>query len=266
MKYLPLLLLPFTGQSLAESFHAGLSDRWQFDISILSQEPTAKVRSTQSPDRETEIDLKRLGVDDRETAGQIGARYRINDKWWTVLAYSPLNVSGTNTTDRSFNFAGKTFPLSSSVSTDLELKTYIFAMDYAFQSSDTTEWGVGAGVHAIDLSIEFEGNLNDLTVVSSEDDLLAPLPNLRIYMKHALSEKWLVGGSLGWLGADIDNYRGDLMIASVFVNYRVSENWTFGARYQGIDINLKIDNSPDQEAYDIRLPGIALNLTYSIPN
>ena len=48
---------------------------------MISQKPKAKVRSTNSPDRETEIDLKRLGVDDRELTGQIGARYRINDKW-----------------------------------------------------------------------------------------------------------------------------------------------------------------------------------------
>ncbi|MBL6690013.1 MAG: hypothetical protein ISP91_06440 [Pseudomonadales bacterium] len=155
--------------------------------------------------------------------------------------------------------------MSTSVSSDLEITTYIFAVDYAFHTSDTTEWGVGAGLHAIDLDIKFEGTLNDLTVASSEEDFLAPLPNLRLYLKHAINEKWMVGGSLGWLGANIDDYDGNLVVGSAFVDYRINDNWTLGAGYQVIDIDLKIDDSPDEQEYNIELPGFSLNLTYSIP-
>ncbi len=252
-------------QTFAEPLHPGLTDRWQFDFTVLSQEPEVKVRATKFGFQENTIDLQDLGVDDRETTGQIGVRYHINEKWRANFGYTPLDISGTRITDRTFNFDGEEFPLSSTVSTDLELKTYIFALDYAFHTSDTSEWGVGAGLHAIDLDIKFEGSLNDLTVATSEEDFLAPLPNLRVYMKHAINERWLVGGSLGWLGIEIDKYDGDLLIATAFIDYRINDNWTLGASYQAVDIDLTIDDSPKEQAYDIKLPGIGLNLTYSIP-
>lgn len=75
----------------------------------------------------------------------------------------------------------------------------------------------------------------------------------------------MVGGSLGWLGANIDDYEGKLVIGSAFVDYRINDNWTLGAGYQVIDIDLKIDDSPDEQEYNIELPGFSLNLTYSIP-
>lgn len=265
MRFLPLIVLLAAGHVSADPIHLGLTDRWQFDFSVAAQQPKATLRSTRSGDRETEIDLKDLGADDREATGQIGVRYRINDRWRAIFAYSPLTVSGTDTTTREFNFGGIEYPLTTTLSTDLDLQTYIFAVDYAFHQSDTTEWGVGAGLHAMDLSLEFEGDLNGITIGASEEDFLAPLPNLRLYMKHALNEKWLVGGSIGWLGADIEEYSGDLIVAGAFVDYRINDNWSVGASYQMIDIDLTVDDSPDEQEYDIELPGFALSVSYSIP-
>ncbi len=265
MRYLPLLLLLFAGQSYAEPVHPGLTDRWQFDFSVLTQKPEATIRSTKAGDPPTEIDLKDLGADDRETTGQLGVRYRINDRWRASFAYSPLEVSGTEVTQRDFNFNGIDYPLTTSLTTDFEVDTYIFAVDYAFHTSDTTEWGVGAGLHALDLTLQFEGSLNSISLASSEEDFLAPLPNLRAYFKHALNEKILIGGGIGWLGADIDKYDGDLIVSNVYLDYRINKNWTLGANYQFVQIDLTVDDSPDEQEYDVELPGFGINLTYSIP-
>ncbi len=258
-------LMALSAGSHADPKHPALADKWQFDFSVLSQKPDATVRSTVIGDTEVEIDLGTLGADDRETTGGLGVRYAINDKWRAYFAYSPLGVSGSRFTNRTINFDGTEFPLNTGLDTDLDITTYVAAIDYAFHQSEDTEWGVGAGLHAIDLGVKFEANLNAARASVSEEDLLAPLPNLRVYFKHALSEKWIIGGSVGWMSANVDKYDGELLVADFRADYRFNNNWTLGANYQLVDINLEIDDSPNEQAYDIQLPGFGVRLTYSIP-
>lgn len=155
--------------------------------------------------------------------------------------------------------------MNASIDASLGIDTYIFAVDYAIHQSDSTEWGVGAGLHALDLDVSFDATLNSLTIGATEQDLLAPLPNVRAYFMHAFSDKWLIGGAIGWLGASVDDYDGELLIARAYTKYRINDNWSVGLEAQMVDIDLEIIGSNSTEEYNIELPGAGLTLTYSIP-
>lgn len=214
---------------------------------------------------ETKVDLDDLGLDDSETIPQLGAMWRFKDKWTLNFVYSDFSVSSNATNNASFNYDGVTYPLNASLKTDLDITLYIVAVDYAFSQSDTTEWGVGLGLHAIDLAAGIRGSLNDVTLAATDEDFLAPLPNLRIYARHAFSPKLLSSFSIGWLGMNIDNYEGSLLVGSAALDYRVSDRWTIGINYQLTDIDLDVDDGINDDNYDVKLSGLALVAKYSFP-
>ena len=249
----------------AESIHPDLTDKWQFNLGVLQQEPEATIRSTAPGDPETEIDLDDLGLDDSVTVPQIGARWRFSNKWALNLLYSDFGLSGGETVSSSFNYDGTTYPVNASLKTNLDITLYIATIDYAFWQSDKAEWGVGLGLHAIDLDASIKGSLNNLALTSTGADFLAPLPNLRIFARYAFTPKLLTSVSAGWLGAEIDKYDGQLLVASASLDYRVSKRWSIGLNYQLTDIDMDVDDGLNVDSYDISLKGFAITAKYSIP-
>ena len=271
MKHLMMLAMATvigTGTAYAQDMtvvHPGLTDRWTFDAAVMQQRVSAEVRSTRIGDTETKIDLDDLGVDDSEVTGQFSLSGRFADRWRANFAYTNLAVSGDTLNERDFNFGGIEFPIATRTESDLEIDTFIVSLDYAIRQKENLEWGVGAGLHAIDLSISFEAAVNNVSARGSDEDFLAPLPNLRWYMKYAISDKWLLSATAGWLGAKVDDYDGQLLVAGVKAEYRFNDNWSLGVGAQLIDIDLEVDDGDSRQDYDIQLPGAGVTLTYSIP-
>jgi hypothetical protein len=244
----------------AEPIHPGLTDSWQFNLGVLSVNEDATVSSTRQGDPKNEITL-----DDSDTVPQFGARWRFSDKWALNLVYSGFNWKGLETKNTSFHWDGVDYPLGITVATDLDIGLYIASLDYAFSQSDTTEWGVGFGLHAIDFTANLNIDLNQVSLSAPSEDFLAPLPNLRLYVRHAFSPKLLGSLTGGWMGAEIDKYDGELLIAAAALDYRFSKRWSVGINYQLTDIDLEVDDHRSKDLYDVKIDGFALNVRYSIP-
>jgi hypothetical protein len=261
-----LLALAFLSFSIkAAPSNPGIYETWEFSFGSLNQRADASLRSTAPGDPPTEIDLEDLGLDSNETAPQMSARWRFAEKWALTAAYSDFSVSSNRSIDKSFNHDGVTYPINGSLSSGFDMGIFLMAVDYGFHQSDNTEWGIGVGLHAMDLGVKFKGNLNGLTLGRSGQDFLAPLPNVRIFTRHAFSPKWMLSANLGWMGADIDKFSGDLLIAGVALDYRISKRWSVAANYQFTDVNLDIDDGVNEDKLDMQLNGFGLMVRYSIP-
>jgi hypothetical protein len=244
----------------AEPIHRSLTDTWQFNVGILGQQGDATLRSTQEGDPRTDIAL-----DDSQTTAQVGVRWRFKDKWAFNLMYSDFNMSSVETRDRSFNYDGVTYPLNSSLDLDVDVALYVASVDYAFSQSDTTEWGIGLGIHGIDLAADIQASLNGVSLLSSGEDFLAPLPNVRLYGRHAFNSKVLGSISAGWMGANIDQFSGSLVVAGASLSYQFADRWSIGINYQLTDIDLEVDDDISEDEYQVELDGFALHLRYGIP-
>ncbi len=207
----------------AESLHPGLTDAWQFSFGVINQKPDATIRSTAPGDPETEVDLDDQGLDESQTSPQLGVKWRFSNKWTLNFHYTEFGLSTSKTIDTSFNYNGVTYPINASLKTDLDFDLYMTSIEYAIWKSDSTEMGVGVGLHAIDLAFNIKGSLNDVRLVSAGEDFLAPLPNLRVFARHAFSPKLIGSVSAGWLGVEIDKYDGQLIVVSASLDYRVSD-------------------------------------------
>jgi hypothetical protein len=245
----------------ADPIHPGLTDTWQFELGVFNVNEDATVSSTGLGDTKTEVTL-----DDSDTVPHFGARWRFSDKWALNLVYAEFSSSGSEIRNNSFNWDGEEYPLDVAVKLDLDVALYIASLDYAFSQSDTTEWGVGFGLHAIDFAAKLNISLNGLALSSPSDDFIAPLPNLRLYVRHAFSPKLMGSLSGGWMGAEIDEYDGELLVASAGLNYRFSNRWSAGINYEFTDIDLEVDDGRSKELYDVQIDGVAVTVKYSIPS
>ncbi len=263
--FVSVCLLSF--HATAETMHPGLTDKWQFTLAAFNQKPEATVQSTAPGDTPIKIDLGDLGLDDSDVIAQLAARWRFKNKWALTFGYSDFGLSSRETISQEFNYEGVTYPVEASLTTSLDLGVYIVALDYAFHRSDRTEWGIGAGIHALDLGMGFKATLNDLTPLESTgDNFLAPLPNIRMYGRYAFSPKLLGSASVGWLSLEVGDYDGSILISILSLDYRFSDRWSAGISYQFSEFKLTVDNGGANDSkYDVGLGGASLSLKYSIP-
>ena len=251
--------------AIAKPINPGLDAKWQFSLGALNENTKMSIRSTRLGDPETDFDLDDLGLDESEAVPQFGVRWRFANRWALNLAYSAYGVSGDKNISTSFNYDGITYPVNAFTKTDLDLDLFILSIDYAIRRTDTSEWGVGLGLHAIDFGFDIKGSLNDVSIGESSEDFLAPLPNIRLFGRHAFSSKLLATAAIGWLGLKIDKYDGNLLVGAVALNYSFSDRWSLGINYQFTDIDLDIDNGINEDSYEIDLSGFGLVLSYRIP-
>lgn len=261
-KYLSASLLSLCCMgAYAEPIHPGLSDTWDFTLGVFNQGSEADLKSTSS-ETSSRIDL---GLDDNEIIPQIGMRWRFKDKWAFSAAYADFSVPGYRQINTEFEYDDVIYPVDAKLDTKLNIGLYIFALDYAFKRTDTTELGVGFGLHALDLSASLKARLNDNSLALSSDNFLAPLPNIRLFARHAFSPKLLGHASIGWLSATIDKFEGELLVGNVGLQYRFADRWSLGVNYQITDINVTVDRTRADTEYDIRFPGFGATISYAIP-
>ena len=261
-KYLAASLLSFCCVgAYAEPIHPGLTDTWNFSVGIFNQGSEAKIKST-TDGTSTRVNM---GLDDNEIIPQLGMRWRFKDNWAFSAAYSDFSVPGHRQISSEFEYDGVVYPVDAEVNTKLNIGLYVFAIDYAIKRTDTTELGVGFGLHALDLSASLKARLNDNSLARSSDDFLAPLPNIRLFARHAFSPKLLGHINVGWLSANIDKYDGEILVGSVGLQYRMTDRWSLGANYQTTNIKITVDRTRTDSEYDIKFPGFGVTLSYSIP-
>ncbi len=260
-----ILLCLVGGTVLAEPLHPALTDTWQLNLSALNQKSDVRFSSTFRSDELTKINLKNLGLDDSEVVPQFGARWRVNNRWALNFSYSGFDVRGSKTVDKTFNFDGVEYPVSAALKTKLDINLYIFALNYSIGTSDTTEWGIGLGVHAIEFSTKISASLNDLALDASSATFLAPLPNVRLFTRHAFSPRLFAHASIGWISVKAGKYDGALLVGTATLAYRVTNRWSLGLNYQVTDINLDIDRAFRNSAYHVKFDGFSMIVKYSIP-
>ena len=203
-------------------------------------------------------------MDDSTVVPQLSAKWRFSDRWILNFAFSDFSLDGRQAIDSSFDFGGTNFPLNASLDTELSLTAFVVALDYVIFKSDKAEFGIGAGLHGLDLDLQLDGDLNGIDVAESQSDFLAPLPNLRVFGRYAITPKIITSVQVGWMGADIENYSGDFLVASAGVRYQVSRQWSVGLSYQLTTIDFEVGGGRNEEVYDVELDGIALSVRFNI--
>ena len=252
----------------AEAINPVLDDKFTFKLGYLRNDLKGDITVSRPPLPETPIDLETLGLDETTNTPWGGFAWRFTERWSLNFSFNRWDSDGALVVTEDFNFDGQEYVAGAEITTKLTADAYVLDIAYAFHKSDRSEAGVGLGLHAFDLSAGIAGSLqlDGEPLVEFEgkaEEIIAPVPNLRLYGIYAFSNKVSVRANAGWLSASYEDYEGAFSYLSAALEYRFTEHFGGGIGYQYTDVDLKHDDGTGKEEYDFQFDGAQLYLTYS---
>jgi hypothetical protein len=258
--------VPLPAQEPDASLHPYLDRKHLFLAGAYFQEVDAEIRERRGPVPQQAVNLSHLGVDETDTTWHLEYRYRISERWGLMAAAQRFSGEGTRGNSRAFGFGPVQFPVGAELHSQFDVDTYILDVVYNTYRSDRAEFAIGAGIHAFDFATRIEGRKfagrNDISDSIAFEEMLAPLPNLRLQGFYAVNARWGLSGSFGWMSANVDEWSGDFLYLSGRAQYRFADKFGIALGYQFTDVDVSRRKHRRQSEYDIEFSGPSLHLTF----
>lgn len=135
-----------------------------------------------------------------------------------------------------------------------------------FESSDRYNFGAGAGLHLIELGAFIEGSViigGGGTAFATESvSASVPLPNIGIWYMYSISSSWALRSRLDWLSVEFGDYDGQLINASLGVNYQMFEHFGVGLNYNLFELDVTVSKSDWRGRLETSYEGIYAYLSF----
>ena len=261
-----LCLVSFQAQ--AEPLHPQLTSKHMFLFGAYRQEFDGNFFANPDSLPKANLSIGGLGIDNSETSFMLEYRYRLTDKWMFTLGAYRFDTDGRIEAGRDFTFDGIEYSAGARLDTNVAVDTFIAEALYSVYKTDRAEIMIGGGLHMFDFSasIKTKVTVGDAEFTGSEgkEDLLAPLPNVRLQGFYALSSKWALGASIGWLSVNYKDYSGDFAYLHARTVYRFTERFGSSIGYQFVDVEFDHDKSNGEVGFDLRFEGPTVSISYSL--
>jgi len=194
------------------------------------------------------------GLDGNDIMPSLGIHWRLSNNTRIQGEYFNVDESSRKTVTHPIDIGDLEFDVGASLKTDLSMDVVRAFWGYSFVKNDTTELGAGVGLHYINLDISAAGSAHAGDIEAAPEWAKrsihgsAVLPNIGGYANYAFSPKWLVGGRVDWISANIEDYDGTLWNVQASIQYQVFDHFGMGLAYRYLDFELAANsNSGDWE-------------------
>ena len=257
--------IPATAQ---DAINPVLDDKFTFSLGFLRNEMEGEVTVLRQPLPETPIDVESVGLDTDQTSPWGHIRWRFGERWRLDFHYDRFDQDGKGKASKDFNFDGVVYPAGARIDTKFRADAYVFNIGYALWKQPNYELGLGLGLHGFDLDMGIKGTVRlgdkDKEIGSAAEELIAPVPNLRLFGIYAFTPALSLSASAGWLSASYDDWDGEFLYLRGLLDYRFSGRWGVGIGYQLTDVDIEHNrDNGDFEEYDVELSGIQGYISYS---
>ncbi len=196
----------------------------------------------------TDIDFQDdAGFDDNDALPALGLVWRLSNNTRIQGEYFNIGQSGKEELTRNISIGDLEFEMGKSIKADMDMDIGRVFFGYSFIKNDTAELGAGVGLHYLDLyvSVVGEAHIGDTEVVREERsiDESAVLPNIGGYANYAFSPKWIVGGRVDWISANIGDYDGTLWNVEAHIQYQMFDHFGVALAYRHLDFDLAAEDS-----------------------
>ena len=222
-----------------------------FEIGVDGSVPTSNVPGgggVETDDRR-DIDVSeqfKLSSSETTQAYEIG--WRFGKKWSLRGQYFKVGGSRSAVLEEDVVWGDYTFGAGTGVAGGIDVSITRVFVGRRFSNRDNYEWGIGAGVHRLDLSAYIAGQaiINNEPPVFTERraSTHGPLPNLGAWYVYTFNERWALTTRIDWLSASIDKYSGTIINASAGINFALNKHFLLGASYNYFEIDIDIKDDP----------------------
>ena len=246
MKYLKIYISTFFLMSLsagvADAQETGSSDKYHpflsdnFNIGLGIYRPSQKRTIGADLDVGSGISDS-LDVSNSQTTGLLNFRWRFTKNWSFQGTYWKTDSDSEKTLTADFEWGGVIYPINTSVRSELDTSITRLFWGRSFFRTPSTDWGVGLGLHVLDIDATLTGEFSGADGATAT----APLPNLGIWYMYSWSPKWVVTTRLDWLDITFEEFSGSLYDLSVGVNYQMSDHFGIGLAVNAFRLDVQVD-------------------------
>ena len=247
-----------------------LDQPFQLSFGGLWNEVNASVASTPNGFDKVELDLEQLGMDDRATVFWSEGTWRFAPNWSANLSYSSFSSDGFSEVQFDGNYNDVEWQAGASLESSFDIDLAIANLTWDFINTERTRAGVGLGVHTAALDFDLtaraqietgEGGFEEV-VETTGGDILAPLPNLAVTVRHAFTDNFHLLAYAGVFSLSIDKYDGTLVSSRLAMEWYPWETIGIGGALQYVDAQLEIERSRRVDDYEVEIFGPIAYLTF----
>ena len=264
----------FSGTVLAEDFeyHPALSDNFSIALGAFKSDNAFNISAAgrfEDVIEETVDFDDSVGVDQSSTllSAQLRWNFGKKRKWSLWGQYFNGDASGEAVLTEDVEWQDVTFREGTFVGAGVDVAVTRLFIGRSFVKNQRHDFGIGAGLHNLDLSVFIEGDIkiDDETTEFRRGDAenSQPLPNIGAWYNFSPSRKWLFHVQADWISADIGDYNGTLWNANVGINYQAFRHVGFDLSYQIFELNLKVDKTDWRGEIDMTYDGPILAVTFN---
>ena len=266
-----LVLSSFSGAVLAQDYdyHPALSDSFTAYLGAMRSSNSFKVRADSLAERGDDIDFDdKFDVSDRSTFfnGQLRWKFGNEKKWSLWGQYFSNNATGNAVLDSDYEWQDVIFREGTFVEAGTKLAVSRLFFGRSFFKNAQNDFGLGIGIHNLDLSAYVEGEVlvNDVSTGVRRVSVSAnqPLPNVGGWYNFSPARNWLLHARLDWIGANVGDYDGDLWNASAGIGYQAWRHVGFDLSWQYFNLDLSVDSNKWQGSMDLTYSGPVLAVTF----
>jgi hypothetical protein len=249
--------------------HPYLTDTFSVDLGVYFPERQLRIRvdgPTGGPGDliDFQSELKNTRSDE---IFSLNIAWHFGEKWQLGGQYFNSKGSRESVLENDVEWGGFVIGAGSSISAGQEftLNRIFFGRDFSIKKRH--EFGIGAGLHWLELGAYISGNIIDGSggvgpFRTESVSASAPLPNIGAWYVYSISPKWAFKSRLDWLSASVGDYDGRLINASLGVNYQVFKNAGIGASYNVFDLNVGVKKSDWYGQWDMTYRGPYAHLSF----
>jgi len=213
-----------------------------------------------------------LEENDTQSTGILSFRWRYSKNWSFWATHWQTDSENQQLLTEDFDLGddnGTVFLKGSTIGSGIDVSITRLFFGRSFFRRPSTDWGVGVGLHWLDMKLFVEGDIKTSPQVDPplKDRVdysgAVPLPNLGIWYTYSWSPKWVVNTRLDWLDITIDEFSGSLFDASVGVNYQMSKHFGIGLAVNAFRLDVKVDSPKIRAGIEMDQIGPRLNITWN---
>jgi hypothetical protein len=183
------------------------------------------------------------------TRTRIDALWRITPTQHVRFLYFNNDITRTKTLAQDLSWGDYTFQSGSYLESQSKLTVYELAYEYAFMRKPDYEVAASAGVHYMDMSLQFSGTAtyNDGTTTSSASftsktsNLPAPLPVIGVRGGWAIAPQWYLDAQAQYLQIQSQGYDGYWSDLRAGATWMFSKHFGVGMGYNAFSVNVKVN-------------------------
>ena len=248
--------------------HPLLSSEYSINIGVFFPEREFEIGVDGSiPSIQRDFDIsEQLNLSNSETTQAYEIGWRFKEKWMLRGQYFEVGGSRSAVLEDDVIWGDLTFGAGTGVRGGIDVSITRLFVGRRFSDDAHQEWGVGLGVHRLDLSANIAGQaiINDEPPIFAERTVSThgPLPNLGAWYIYAFNSKWAFTTRLDWLSASIDKYSGTIINAAAGINYAFNRHFQVGANYNYFRLEVDVTDDPWRGFAESTIDGGFLYLSF----